>query len=66
MAVGQTEGYQPLDRATPLHHFVVPLPLQGRNFRALLVACRLALFFGRPSSSALNQPFAAGLQAREN
>ncbi|PSO10712.1 hypothetical protein C7E20_15960 [Sphingobium sp. AEW4] len=37
MAVGQTEGYQPLDRATPLHHFVVPLPLQGRNVRALLV-----------------------------
>ena len=40
MAVGQTEGYLPLDRATPLHHFVVPLPLQGRNVRALMVASR--------------------------
>ena len=25
-----TEGYHPLDGATPLHHIVVPLPLQGR------------------------------------
>ena len=30
-------GVSLLDRATPLHHFVVPLPLQGRNLRALLV-----------------------------
>lgn len=25
-----TEGYCILDGSTPLHHFVVPLPLQGR------------------------------------
>ncbi|PZU70267.1 MAG: hypothetical protein DI540_01695 [Sphingobium sp.] len=38
LAAGQTEGGgRPLDRATPLHHFVVPLPLQGRNLPPLLV-----------------------------
>ncbi|AYO77450.1 hypothetical protein EBF16_11530 [Sphingobium yanoikuyae] len=37
LAAGQTEGCRPLDRATPLHHFVVPLPLQGRNLPPLLV-----------------------------
>ncbi|PZU67535.1 MAG: hypothetical protein DI540_10590 [Sphingobium sp.] len=37
LAEGQTEGYLPLDRATPLHHFVVPLPLQGRILQPHLV-----------------------------
>ncbi|RSU80074.1 hypothetical protein BRX37_00070 [Sphingomonas sp. S-NIH.Pt3_0716] len=37
LAEGQTEGYPPLDSVTPLHHFVVPLPLQGRNLQPLLV-----------------------------
>ncbi|NBB39759.1 hypothetical protein GVN23_11810 [Sphingobium yanoikuyae] len=32
---GQTEGSPPLDSVTPLHHFVVPLPLQGRNLQPL-------------------------------
>ncbi len=40
LAVGQTEGCRPLDRASPLHHFVVPLPLQGRNLQPLLVVSR--------------------------
>ncbi|MBG6118345.1 hypothetical protein FB595_106129 [Sphingobium sp. AEW010] len=30
LAAGQTEGYHPIDSTTPLHHFVVPLPFQGR------------------------------------
>ena len=38
LAAGQTEGGgRPLDRATPLHHFVVPLPLQGRILQPHLV-----------------------------
>ncbi|QCB37752.1 hypothetical protein E5554_07850 [Sphingobium sp. PAMC28499] len=37
LAEGQTEGYLPLDRAAPLHHFVVPLPLQGRILQPHLV-----------------------------
>ena len=37
LAQGQTEGYLPLDRATSLHHFVVPLPLQGRILQPHLV-----------------------------
>ena len=40
LAEGQTEGYPPLDSVTPLHHFVVPLPLQGRNLQPLLVESR--------------------------
>ncbi|RSU80347.1 hypothetical protein BRX37_01550 [Sphingomonas sp. S-NIH.Pt3_0716] len=40
LAAGQTEGYPPLDSVTPLHHFVVPLPLQGRKLQPLLVASR--------------------------
>ena len=40
MAEGQTEGYPPLDSVTPLHHFVVPLPLQGRNLPPLLAVFR--------------------------
>ncbi|OUC55095.1 hypothetical protein CA262_09695 [Sphingobium sp. GW456-12-10-14-TSB1] len=31
-----TEGCRPHDRVTPLHHFVVPLPLQGRNEKATM------------------------------
>ncbi|QCB37119.1 hypothetical protein E5554_04270 [Sphingobium sp. PAMC28499] len=47
LAEGQTKGYPPLDSVTPLHHFVVPLPLQGRNLPPLLVAsCQ-----SRPASS---------------
>ncbi|AYO79126.1 hypothetical protein EBF16_20920 [Sphingobium yanoikuyae] len=47
LAEGQTEGYLPLDSVTPLHHFVVPLPLQGRILQLLLVAsCQ-----SRPASS---------------
>ncbi len=37
LAEGQTEGYPPLDGVTPLHHFVIPLPLQGRNLHPPLV-----------------------------
>ena len=33
MAEGQTEGYHPLYSGTPLHHFMVPLPLQGEDLR---------------------------------
>jgi len=33
-----TEGCPALDGATPLHHFVVPLPLQGRNIAVLATA----------------------------
>ncbi|PSO11265.1 hypothetical protein C7E20_13325 [Sphingobium sp. AEW4] len=42
-----------------------PVQVSGR-LPSKIVACRLAPFFGRPSSSALNQPFAAGFQAGEN
>jgi hypothetical protein len=31
LAEGLTEGCHPIERGIPLHHFVVPLPLQGRN-----------------------------------
>ena len=40
LAEGQTKEYPPLDSVTPLHHFVVPLPLQGRNLQPLLVVSR--------------------------
>ena len=30
--VALTEGCRAIDKVTPLHHFVVPLPLQGRIF----------------------------------
>jgi hypothetical protein len=54
LAEGQTEGYPPLDSVTPLHHFVVPLPLQGRNLQPLLVVSR------RPAFPAISGQVAAG------
>ncbi|PZU67166.1 MAG: hypothetical protein DI540_11270 [Sphingobium sp.] len=47
LAEGQTEGYPPLDSVKPLHHFVVPLPLKGRNLHPPLVASCRAAFLPR-------------------
>ncbi|EQB10612.1 hypothetical protein RLDS_26895 [Sphingobium lactosutens DS20] len=35
---GLTEGCHALDRAIPRHHFVVPLPLQGRKIQTKATA----------------------------
>ena len=51
MAEGQTEGCPPLDRTTPLHHFVVPFgrvaclcrTLQGRILPPQMVVSALPL-----------------------
>jgi hypothetical protein len=41
LAAGQTEGCPAIVRVTPLHHFVVPLPLQGRILCPQMVASSL-------------------------
>ncbi|ATI78715.1 hypothetical protein A6768_01050 [Sphingobium yanoikuyae] len=54
LAEGQTEGYPPLDSVTPLHHFVVPLPLQGRILPPQLVVAGQSPTSSRNRSEALS------------